>query len=244
MTVAKDWPASRAKLLALAVATGLALLSPGPAAAASDGRSATAGRLLCVHGVAADHLDVRAAPGTDSAVVGRLGRKDCNLRIVGRCDSGWCEMARGKVRGWVDTRYVSVSATPTKNSRAASRRVSRASPGRLAGRSVRVARAPESMSRVDEMPMRSEPGFWMFGSLVRMALGISPRGVERSATCVARVASWDTLRMRSGPGVSHSPVAEIPSHACRVVQAGQCRGYWCRVAWRGRVGWVNSLYLE
>ena len=244
MTVANEWPMSKATVLALGVAAGLAIISPGPAAAAGDGKSVTAGRLLCVHGVATGHLEVRAGPSAASSVVGQLGRNDCNLRVVGRCDNGWCEMARGNVRGWIDTRYVGVHETPAKKRVAMPRRGSRSAPGRMSHGPVRVARGAVGMTRLEETPMGPEPGFWMFGGLMRLALGISPGGIERSTACVARVAPWDTLRMRSGPGVSHSPVGEIPSHACRVVPAGQCHGPWCRVAWRGRVGWVNTFYLE
>jgi SH3-like domain-containing protein len=65
-----------------------------------------------------------------------------------------------------------------------------------------------------------------------------------AARCVIGVAAWDTLRLRNGPGVGHDAIGHIPPGACRVARVGGCVGAWCRVAWRGRVGWVNAFYLE
>lgn len=62
--------------------------------------------------------------------------------------------------------------------------------------------------------------------------------------CVARVQRGDTLRLRTGPGVSHDEIAGIPPGACDVERAGGCRGRWCKVTWQGRVGWANSYYLD
>ncbi|MGE0699066.1 MAG: SH3 domain-containing protein [Hyphomicrobiaceae bacterium] len=73
----------------------------------------------------------------------------------------------------------------------------------------------------------------------------SQDGVSQSGgACVVHVAPWDTLRLRTGPGVGHEAIGGIPPGDCRVVSAGGCRGDWCRVAWHGRIGWVNTSYLD
>ena len=65
---------------------------------------------------------------------------------------------------------------------------------------------------------------------------------------VVHVAYWDRLNMRRWPA-SHSRVVwSIPSHARNVwVKRCKIKRYgsdWCKVMWRGRVGWVNSRYLD
>jgi uncharacterized protein YraI len=75
-----------------------------------------------------------------------------------------------------------------------------------------------------------------------------PQAVEQGSgeptACVARVERWDTLRIRTGPGASHGEIGAIPAGACGVERAGACQGRWCKIAWRGRVGWVNTYYLD
>ena len=65
---------------------------------------------------------------------------------------------------------------------------------------------------------------------------------------VVHVAYWDRLNMRRWPA-SHSRVVwSIPHHARNVwVKRCKIKRYgsdWCKVMWRGRVGWVNSRYLD
>lgn len=81
---------------------------------------------------------------------------------------------------------------------------------------------------------------------VRRPVRTAPRRYEyRSAggICVAGVARWDTLRIRRGPGVGFAEIGGIPPGACGVARAGSCYRLWCRIAWRGREGWVNTYYL-
>ncbi len=66
---------------------------------------------------------------------------------------------------------------------------------------------------------------------------------EAAAWCVRGVASWDTLRVRAEPSPRAPAIGGIPSGACSVAVVGPCRGSWCRVLWRGRVGWSNASYL-
>ncbi len=77
---------------------------------------------------------------------------------------------------------------------------------------------------------------------------IVPEPVEQGspdpALCVVRVDRGDTLRVRTGPGVSHDEIGGIPPGACGVERVGGCKGPWCKIAWRGRTGWVNTYYLD
>ena len=88
------------------------------------------------------------------------------------------------------------------------------------------------------------------GSRVADALELSnsPRQIAHPPTsagaCVSRVAPWDTLRIRTGPGTDRDEIGEIPASACGVGLIGGCYGRWCRIAWRGRAGWVNTYYLD
>ncbi len=86
-----------------------------------------------------------------------------------------------------------------------------------------------------------------FAMTMRVALGgpirsLSPPPAREA--CVTRVDQSDTLRVRRGPGVDNDAIGEIPPHACGIERVGGCMGAWCRIAWRGRMGWVNSYYLQ
>lgn len=76
---------------------------------------------------------------------------------------------------------------------------------------------------------------------------VDPRveqGSGEPTMCVSRVDRGDTLRIRTGPGTGHDEIGGIPPGACGVGRVGGCRGAWCKVAWRGLVGWVNTYYLD
>ncbi|WP_081910097.1 SH3 domain-containing protein [Thermopetrobacter sp. TC1] len=67
---------------------------------------------------------------------------------------------------------------------------------------------------------------------------------DDDTACVVRVAPWDGLNMRAGPGVSYPVVAIIPPDACDVrIRPFRAVGNWWRVRWRGMTGWVNRRYL-
>ncbi len=70
------------------------------------------------------------------------------------------------------------------------------------------------------------------------------QGSRNPGSCVARVDRGDTLRIRTGPGVSNDEIGGIPPGVCGVARTGGCRGAWCRIAWRGREGWVNAYFLD
>jgi uncharacterized protein YraI len=248
------WSVGRIIVCTTVVGLGIGVcLSRSPSAMAeSTSKSATEGRLLCVHGVSGNSLNVRAGPGLDKPIVATLRRDDCGLSQAGRCESGWCEMARGDVRGWIDTRYIGVYETPERTSG----KSARVTPQRAAvrkrpkGRSL-AASAPATRGKATpEFIREPEPhrGYGLFGGLFRLAMGaafpIPPQTRNSDGACVVGVMAWDTLRIRRGPGVSHAPIGAIPSDACRVRELGDCSGAWCRVAWSDQVGWVNTLYLR
>ncbi len=200
-------------------------------------------RALCVHDVPDGQvLRVRGGPGFAAAVIGEFRSGACGVRLVGRCDGVWCEMALNGTAGWVNTRYIGIYELPG---------TSTAASAPLTGEAT--------MPRRDVQPpplqvsSRTPPP--AIEKTARQGLGFAakiPRGriVEQGSSepamgaCVVRVGKWDTLRIRSGPGVGHDEIGDIPPGACRVEHIGACRGDWCRIAWRGRTGWVNTYYLD
>ena len=60
---------------------------------------------------------------------------------------------------------------------------------------------------------------------------------------VRNVAHWDMLNMRAGPSARAPIVGRIPPQGSGVHCLGPCNGNWCRVSWRGVVGWTNMRYL-
>lgn len=60
---------------------------------------------------------------------------------------------------------------------------------------------------------------------------------------VRNVEDWDKLNIRSGPSARRRIVGSIPAHGSGVHCLGPCEGKWCRVSWRGIVGWTNMKFL-
>lgn len=221
---------------AFAIVSMLVASFAGAAAAEKTGTSAD--RMLCVHGVESRWLNVRSGPGLDRPQIGKFAHNACGLRLDGRCENGWCEMQGPGARGWVLTKYVGVYEVPPPRAS----NISASHKPKRARSSHRVVEAPPRYAVVPPT------GYWMASGLLRTVIRTvtpwSGARVEAAGSCVTRVASWDTLRMRRGPGVSHREIGAIPSHACAVRPAGRCQGDWCRMSWRGRVGWVNTFYLR
>ncbi|MEZ5851657.1 MAG: SH3 domain-containing protein [Hyphomicrobiaceae bacterium] len=180
---------------ALAAALAPSLLAPNTAHAQA--------RTLCVHGVAKPGtLPMRAGPGPEHAAVAAMPAEACGVALVGKCArNGWCDMALGGKRGWVDSKRIAVYEN---------------------GQNATAAKAA---SRRPQRDAEEADG-------------------REAAACVRGVEQWDTLRIRLGPGVDYDAIGGIPAGACGITRAGRCRGSWCRVAWRGRSGWVNASYLR
>ncbi len=60
---------------------------------------------------------------------------------------------------------------------------------------------------------------------------------------VRGVAEWDVLNIRSQPSSRSSVVARIGPDGSGIHCLGPCKRSWCRVSWRGVVGWTNMKYL-
>ena len=60
---------------------------------------------------------------------------------------------------------------------------------------------------------------------------------------VRNVPSWDRLNVRSGPGVRNDIVGTISATGSGIQCVGPCQKNWCRIDWRGMVGWVNMRFL-
>lgn len=60
---------------------------------------------------------------------------------------------------------------------------------------------------------------------------------------VRGVAERDVLNIRSQPSSRSHIVGRIAPYATGVRCLGPCRRSWCRVSWRGVVGWTNMKYL-
>ena len=60
---------------------------------------------------------------------------------------------------------------------------------------------------------------------------------------VRDVEQWDQLNIRSGPSASRRIVGSIPATGSGIHCLGPCRGHWCRVSWRGVIGWTNMRFL-
>jgi uncharacterized protein YraI len=180
--------------MAVAAAHVVAGLYSGPAVA----------RELCV---GKESVLLRSGPSGRHDPVGSLPSGACGVQVVGTCVSGWCDVALGGRRGWVDSRLVTVregGATP----------------------------APAPPKRAEPPPPRPAPP---------TSTGAASDG---EGHCVMGVKPSDTLRIRSGPGVRHREVGEIPPNACDVIIAGPCTGSWCPVSYRGIRGWSNASYLR
>ena len=63
-------------------------------------------------------------------------------------------------------------------------------------------------------------------------------GMAAAATVVASA----DLNLRSGPGIQYPVIAVIPDGLA--VSATGCRADWCRVDFRGEVGWASAAYLS
>lgn len=215
------------------VALLLALL---PAAEAQTRKAAAKEtRTLCVHDAPNNGaLNVHSGPANDSAVTGQFPAKACNVRLTGKCQGSWCEMTFGGTSGWVDTTFIGVFETQ----KAASTTTPSAKPATSALSTAATSPAVSPTAQPAVPSAKKHP------AQRQQAERKQAEGRKAGAACVVHVESGDTLRIRRGPGVNHASVGGIPPGACGVASAGECRGPWCRINWRGQVGWVNTSYLR
>lgn len=199
-------------------------------------------RALCVHDVPAGQvLRVRSGPALTAGIVGEFKSAACGVKLAGRCEGDWCVMALDGTKGWVDTRYIGIYELPD----------SAAQQTTHAPKDAEAAEPPKAAEQRTPSDLQtSTPTASTRFDFARATAATAAREAVRPirgpdpGACVARVERWDTLRIRSGPGTRHDEIGAIPAGACRVERIGGCRGDWCQIAWRGRVGWVNSHYLD
>lgn len=160
---------------------------------------------------------LRAGPSWRQDPVGSLAAGTCGVEIVSKCQSGWCEVAHGERRGWVESRLVSAQSG---------------------------ARAPAPAPRQAAPPPVREAAPARPSASPRPAPPSQDAGAERETHCVMGVRPGDTLRIRNGPSAEHREIGGIPPNACDVTVGGPCRGSWCPVTYRGLKGWSNATYLR
>ena len=91
------------------------------------------------------------------------------------------------------------------------------------------------------------------GVIVMLALFVTLVPISNAWACaccdtyrVHRVASWDVLNVRTGPGARYRIIGGLqPNEGC-IALTGERRGKWVRVIANesGQEGWVHSRYLR
>ncbi len=92
--------------------------------------------------------------------------------------------------------------------------------------------------------------FSVFGATMLLQSAATPANAQQIDCAhgpdtyrVRGVASWDVLNIRAGPSARAPIVGRIPHTGSGVHCLGPCNGAWCRISWRGTVGWTNMRYL-
>lgn len=63
----------------------------------------------CVINVASwDKLNIRNGPSTKARVVGEKQYGSCGIMVIRNCRSGWCPIEDGHIRGWTNSRFLSM----------------------------------------------------------------------------------------------------------------------------------------
>jgi uncharacterized protein YraI len=169
-------------------------------------------RTLCV---GKNSVLLRTGPSWRDNPVGSLPAGACGIQVVGECVSGWCLVALGNRKGWVDARQVIVQEG-----------------GAASAPPKHTGPPPRETAPAPPPPPRSAPP---------ATTAATP---DQDNHCVMGVRRGDTLRIRSGPSVEYREVGGIPPDACGVMVGGPCRGSWCPVTYRGISGWSNASYLR
>lgn len=106
-------------------------------------------------------LNLRSGPSVKHKSIGRLPANACGVRVVGKCQTGWCEVGLGDRRGWADTRLVTVhegkppvaaKATTVRPVPRAERETQRAPTVRRAEREERLIPPPVRRAERDDRP--------------------------------------------------------------------------------------------
>lgn len=60
---------------------------------------------------------------------------------------------------------------------------------------------------------------------------------------VTGIANWDVLYIRSEPSTRGRKIGSIPPQGRGIWKLGPCKGNWCKINYRGTVGWSSMMYL-
>lgn len=147
-------------------------------------------RTLCV---GKDSILLRAGPSWRENPVGSLPGGSCGLQVVGECVSGWCQVALGGRRGWVDARQVIVHedkgapAAPKRVEQPPPRRAEPAPPPRSAPPATtdRDSHCVVGVRRGDTLRIRTGPSveYHEVGGIPPNACGVMISGPCRGAWC-------------------------------------------------------------
>jgi len=65
---------------------------------------------------------------------------------------------------------------------------------------------------------------------------------------ITGVKNWDTLNLRSSPGISSKVIAKIPANGNTIRQTGERvsvgKTVWVKIIWQGKQGWASKSYLQ
>jgi uncharacterized protein YraI len=163
------------------------------------------------------------------------------VQIVGKCVSGWCEVALGTRRGWVDSKLVNVQegAKPAPKAPAPPKQAAPSPPP-----PPQREAAPSPREEEPSPPPRAERERGYLPPVELPGRAAAPQPDNEGSHCVMGVRQGDTLRIRSQPDAESRELGGIPPNACGVVVGSPCRGSWCPVTYRGIRGWSNASYLR
>ena len=200
-----------------------------------------AAQTLCV---GKESVLLRAGPSWRQDPVGSLPAGACGVQVVGKCVSGWCEVALGTRRGWVDSKLVNIQEGAKPAAKAPPPPKQAAPPPPPPPPPRQAAPAPPPREAAPAPPERTErqPGYLPPVDLPGRAA--APRRERDEGHCVMGVRPGDTLRIRSQPDAESRELGGIPPNACDVIVGSPCRGSWCPVTYRGIRGWSNASYLR
>jgi uncharacterized protein YraI len=207
-------------------------------AAAGAADPATA-QTLCI---GKESVLLRAGPSWRQDPVGSLPAGACGVQVVGKCVSGWCEVALGTRRGWVDAKLVNVreGAPPAAKTPPPQKRVAPPPPPPPR----QASPAPPPREPEPEPPLRRERDTGYLPPVDLPGRAAAPTRDREEGHCVMGVRRGDTLRIRTGPSAGNREIGGIPPDACDVIVGSPCRGSWCPVTYRGIRGWSNASYLR
>ena len=92
----------------------------------------------------------------------------------------------------------------------------------------------------------------IFPLLISFVILLSPSqylgATDKPLYQITAVKSWDTLNLRSSPGISSKVIAKIPANGNSITRVGTQvsvgETVWVKIIWEGKQGWVSKSYLK